>query len=66
MRRWVSIFLQIGIVKLKKESEIERGALNGYCEIEKGKKIKTKKKTLEICTCNDVGGELRTLDEWIL
>ena len=40
-------FLQIGIVKLKKESEIERGALNGYCEIEKGKKIKTKKRTLD-------------------
>ena len=40
-------FLQIGIVKLKKESEIERGALNGYCEIEKGKKIKMKKRTLD-------------------
>ena len=47
MRRWVSLFLQIGIVKLKKESEIERGALNGYCEIEKGKKIKMKKRTLD-------------------
>ena len=41
-------FLQIGIVKLKKESEIERGALNGYCEIEKGKKIKMKKTTLDV------------------
>ena len=47
MRRWVSLFS----VKLKKKSEIERGALNEYCEIEKGKKIKTKK---------------RTLDEWVL
>ena len=47
MRRWVSIFLQIGIVKLKEESEIERGALNGYCEIEKEKKSKMKKRTLD-------------------
>ena len=36
MGRWISLFS----VKLKKESEIERGALNRYCEIEKGKKIK--------------------------
>ena len=36
MGRWISLFS----VKLKKESEIERGALNRYCEIEKGKKIR--------------------------
>ena len=43
MGRWISLFS----MKLKKESEIERGALNRYCEIEKGKKIKTKKRTLD-------------------
>ena len=45
----------MGIVKLKKESEIE-----------KERRLKRRREPWMICTCDDVGGEGRTLDEWVL
>ena len=45
----------MGIVKLKKESEIK-----------KERRLKRRREPWMICTCDDVGGEGRTLDEWVL